>query len=208
MSEELKACPFCGGKAAYQAKNMHGLTTIICKQCGVETPWGKPEELSNTWNRRAQPDNPPQWIAVTERLPEDSGEVIISSQWEGHIFSVEEAGYYDESKGEWYTSIDNNLRSRVTHWMPLPTKPGDKSAELVNDNPTLTLDELKQMNEKRVWTQFYGIGMYGLVAYRSDPDDGDDVYITNNLGGRDTYEAILGQGGAVYARKPEEGEKA
>ena len=76
-------------------------------------------------------------------------------------------------------------------------------------NEPLTLEELRKINEERVWIQFRGLGMYGLVAYRSDPDgdDGDNVYITNNLGGRDTFEEILDQGGTVYARPPEAGEK-
>lgn len=73
------------------------------------------------------------------------------------------------------------------------------------ENKPLTLDELRQMDGERVWAQFRGLGMYGLVAYHSDPDgdDGDDIYITNNLGGRSTFEEILSQGGTVYAHKPE-----
>lgn len=61
------------------------------------------------------------------------------------------------------------------------------------------------MDGERVWAQFRGLGMYGLVAYHSDPDgdDGDDIYITNNLGGRSTYEEILDQGGDIYPHKPE-----
>ena len=72
-------------------------------------------------------------------------------------------------------------------------------------NEPLTMDQLKRMADKRVWVQFFRIGMYGLVAYHSDPDgdDGDDVYITNNLGGRDTFEKIISQGGEIYARKPD-----
>lgn len=74
------------------------------------------------------------------------------------------------------------------------------------ENKPLTLDELRKMDGERVWTKFRGLGMYGLVAYHSDPDgdDGDDVYITNNLGGRSTYEEVLNQGGTVYAHNPKE----
>lgn len=81
----------------------------------------------------------------------------------------------------------------------------EEKSRLVTPNEPLTLEQLRKMNDERVWTQFHRLGMYGLVAYHSDPDgdDGDDVYITNNLGGRSTYEEILSQGGTVYARKPE-----
>ena len=76
------------------------------------------------------------------------------------------------------------------------------------DNAPLSLEELRGINNERVWVQFRGIGMYALVAYHADPDgdDGDRVYLTNNLGGRDTYEEIVGQGGDIYRRPPERGE--
>lgn len=74
------------------------------------------------------------------------------------------------------------------------------------ENKPLTRKSLYSMNNERVWIQFIGLGMYGIVAYHADPDgdDEDNVYITNNLGGRDTFEDILSQGGTVYARKPEQ----
>jgi len=65
----------------------------------------------------------------------------------------------------------------------------------------LTLEQLRGMNDERVWVQFVSIGMYGIVAYHADPDgdDGDNVYITDNLGGRNTFEEILNQGGTIYS---------
>lgn len=52
--EKLLNCPFCGGEAVLSRPNMHGLTTAFCKRCGVETPWGKPDEAATTWNRRTE----------------------------------------------------------------------------------------------------------------------------------------------------------
>jgi len=50
--DELKRCPCCHGEATYEAKNMHGLTSIFCKNCGLETRWGTPEVVTQLWNRR------------------------------------------------------------------------------------------------------------------------------------------------------------
>ena len=93
---------------------------------------------------------------------------------------------------------------------PKTPENGSTTAENGARNKPLTLDELRKMNDERVWVQFPSIGMYGLVAYHSDPDDdrdGDNVYITNNFGGRNTIDEILKQHGTVYARKPEGSEK-
>ena len=60
------------------------------------------------------------------------------------------------------------------------------------------------MNDERVFIRFSGLRgleMYALVAYHSDDTDGDDVYLTNNLGGRSTYEEVLEQGGEIYRQK-------
>lgn len=72
-------------------------------------------------------------------------------------------------------------------------------------NDPLTRKHLCSMNDQRVWVQYAEIGMFALVAYNADDDDGDDVYLTNNLGGRSTFEEVLEQGGVAY-RRPLEGE--
>lgn len=76
----------------------------------------------------------------------------------------------------------------------------------MSDNNVLTFAELRGMEQERVWVQYPDLGMYAMVAYHSDPDgdDGDDVYLTNNLGGRSTYEEIISEGGEIYRRPPEE----
>ena len=70
-------------------------------------------------------------------------------------------------------------------------------------NQKLTLADLRKMETERVWVQFRDVGMYALVAYHSDPDgdDGDDVYLTNNLGGRSTYDEIIGEGGVIFRKR-------
>lgn len=68
----------------------------------------------------------------------------------------------------------------------------------------LTRKNLYSMNDQCVWVQYEGLGMPALVAYHADDEDGDGVYLTNNLGGRSEFSEILEQGGVVYRTKPKE----
>ena len=71
----------------------------------------------------------------------------------------------------------------------------------MSDLKSLTLDELKKMNDNRVYIQFpkANFNMYALVAYHEDEDDGDEIYLTNNLGGRNSYNTVIKQGGLIYS---------
>lgn len=57
----------------------------------------------------------PRWIPVTERLPEDRVEVLVSS---GMFAPLIEVAFYD---GLFYSAWDGETEiAAVTHWMPLP----------------------------------------------------------------------------------------
>lgn len=58
-----------------------------------------------------------QWVAVIERLPNVTQEVIVFSSFEGVC-----AGVLD-SYGEWFAPCSEYKLTRVTHWMPLPSAP-------------------------------------------------------------------------------------
>jgi Lar family restriction alleviation protein len=67
--EELKPCPFCGGKARYNSRQMPQGYIVVgydCEQCGAAAtvytgPMAVEKELkiqaANAWNRRPAPDN-------------------------------------------------------------------------------------------------------------------------------------------------------
>ena len=63
-----------------------------------------------------------KWIPVSERLPENFGEYIVTVQEEtGKLYS-DYADYYPYHK-KWRTVLFLGVRDKVTHWMPLPEPP-------------------------------------------------------------------------------------
>jgi len=50
---ELKACPFCGGRAIYYGDC--DMVRVQCATCGANTSgwWDESEEAAQEWNRRA-----------------------------------------------------------------------------------------------------------------------------------------------------------
>ena len=57
MSEELKACPYCGGKASVYEAEFEGETVFIagCDECGISTPASKNAAVvAEVWNKRFQ----------------------------------------------------------------------------------------------------------------------------------------------------------
>lgn len=69
MSEELKKCPFCGGKAELSCGNKSSCNSVIisfvrCKDCGavgqkfeINRKYSSDEKAIEAWNRRADNDN-------------------------------------------------------------------------------------------------------------------------------------------------------
>lgn len=63
-----------------------------------------------------------EWIPVSERLPENFGEYIVTVQNEtGELYS--DYADYDPYHKKWRTGLFLGVRDKVTHWMPLPEPP-------------------------------------------------------------------------------------
>lgn len=67
----------------------------------------------------------PKWIPVTERLPEKTGKYLVCGQWTGKPAEtwVCELIAFGNIKG-WANEARNPA---VTHWMPLPELPKEKT---------------------------------------------------------------------------------
>ena len=64
-----------------------------------------------------------EWISVTERLPEDREDVMVSVVFDGKAMIG--TGWYVVEKGRWYVRCITTCEQRpdITHWMPLPQPP-------------------------------------------------------------------------------------
>lgn len=114
MSEELKPCPFCGGKAALRMSWMadgHRYRSVECVECGATTP-GNYSEVGDQsvwdWNTRT----PEQAIAATLGRGEcemnvlDTGNEAAYEHYEYIMHCANchhEFGYvqYNEDGGTW-----------------------------------------------------------------------------------------------------------
>ena len=67
MKEELKPCPFCGGKAELYARSFNDVN-VICGNCScVMGTYGTKEKAIEAWNKRV----PQTWTSkVFERIGE------------------------------------------------------------------------------------------------------------------------------------------
>ena len=75
-----------------------------------------------------------EWISVKDKLPERVGDVLVFRDFGGNYGGISILSYryseaeskftfcfYDGESDEYYPTRN------VTHWMPLPAKPGEKS---------------------------------------------------------------------------------
>ena len=58
------------------------------------------------------------WIRCEDQLPEDDGDVLVS---DGENISL---SFHDS--GGWQEEFHKVFWQNITHWMPLPNKPGNK----------------------------------------------------------------------------------
>lgn len=67
-----------------------------------------------------------EWIPVTERLPEEDVEVLISdnSFFGGALIAV---AYWKRGKCEWRDDMSTASKPNPTHWMPLPQPPKEET---------------------------------------------------------------------------------
>ncbi|VVE50057.1 DUF551 domain-containing protein [Pandoraea terrigena] len=65
----------------------------------------------------------PQWIPVSEQLPEPEIDVLVRKQW-GEAVYHDVAGLFH---GEWESQVSQDgCKHTVTHWMPLPVDPHEE----------------------------------------------------------------------------------
>lgn len=124
-----EACPYlgtgvCDNKAE---KAADAIEALIC-------------EVATEHNARLDAEDRLHWIPVTERLPEEAGQYLVSvyqpddENAEGYSLVV--PAWYNPKAfpfttigwtllNEWY-DLTPRLRENITHWMPLPQPPEEE----------------------------------------------------------------------------------
>ena len=99
---------FCCDKLLHQAADAIEELTAVCKKQEIDLVELTGEVASK-----------PQWIPVTERLPEPMKDVVLFMRY-GEYKQLSEiaVGYYDDKLSH-FSYCD------VTHWMPIPEPPKD-----------------------------------------------------------------------------------
>ena len=69
MSDKLKPCPFCGGKAILSEDKRTDVYSVFCNECYTETSLQCTEqEAIEAWNRRVEPTFTPDELDAIRRM--------------------------------------------------------------------------------------------------------------------------------------------
>ena len=106
-------CDICG-----ETQEVSNYGDWACRKCLQGYTYEECHQITLTDAQLALLRNPPRWIPVGERPPEDAVPVLAS---DGKDVSV---CLYGELKKRWH-HVDDYFDWKPTHWMPLPAPPTD-----------------------------------------------------------------------------------
>ena len=68
MNDELKPCPFCGGKAEFFEDEFFCRYSVVCTECGARTyTYGVEQDAMDAWNWRIEPTFTPDELDAIRR---------------------------------------------------------------------------------------------------------------------------------------------
>lgn len=120
MSEKLKPCPFCGGKAYTTITEEGHFWVASCRDCHAQIMLCNKEwQAIKMWNWRYH-----NWIKTSERMPERKTRVLISNGKSCDIGQLHEDWLDNTLRRFWSVEGAENLgEDLMTYWMPLPELP-------------------------------------------------------------------------------------
>jgi hypothetical protein len=86
--------------------------------CGPDSANSKDVAIT-AWNALPRHDDPPRWIPLAERVPDNKQRVLV---W--HVDEISFARWYMRNdRGAFFDDVGELLLA--WHWMPLPSPPTD-----------------------------------------------------------------------------------
>lgn len=125
MSEELKRCPFCGGRAAFRCFTAGFATKIqvVCNSCEARTvgvtggiDYNARDKAAALWNKRSIMG---EWVPVKDMIPGTQRAVLANVKYPEDEYEIHVA-YYDGAKWRDFYMEDSELYGQVIAWMDLP----------------------------------------------------------------------------------------
>ncbi len=131
---------------------------------------------------------------------------LSQAEKDGRLVMLPDAKYTDADgekalqKAMWVCGNTNNPVTRYT---------ADAIAEKLcrearDENPPLTLEELREMDGEPVWIEWGGHPQAGWALVRVWSKASNVVYLTYHNGNTDLLGFVLNDGGKIYRRRPEE----
>ena len=131
---------------------------------------------------------------------------LAQAEKDGRLVVLPDAKYTDADgekalqKAMWVCGNTNNPVTRYT---------ADAIAEKLcrearDENPPLTLEELREMDGEPVWIEWGGHPQAGWALVRVWSKASNVVYLTYHNGNTDLLGFVLNDGGKIYRRRPEE----
>lgn len=72
MSDKLKPCPFCGGKAEFFEDEFFCRYSVVCTECGARTyTYCVERDAMDAWNGRIEPTFTPDELDIIRRNVSD-----------------------------------------------------------------------------------------------------------------------------------------
>lgn len=129
-TDELLACPHCGGAVALYAPDRRSETkyaaSVVCHHCGVSVQMAdydsNTSRLIAAWNTRPISDGAVSrdtWRRM-DTAPKDGNYILVSSDWP--LRYVEKVRWIGAPHDHWSVDGYRSVNS-PTHWQPLPAPP-------------------------------------------------------------------------------------
>ena len=119
MNTYTAKCDICGTE-----NTVASYGDWACRQCGQGYTYDECHQIRLTDSQWALLRNPPRWIPVSERLPDDENDVLVRYRY-GHK-TVCVVAYRVSGNDCWTMSVGDCFDfsdEQATHWMPLPDAP-------------------------------------------------------------------------------------